>query len=101
MTNRSNEVAITVPMSVWGRLASEADLRGSTVADVLVVAIQNTIRRSHRDALILGLLLQGHTDQVITTLTAESPGHVREVRKAAGIKANRRGPGNYDKEKEA
>jgi hypothetical protein len=41
--NRSETVAVRFPVAVWGRLASEADKRGTDVADVLVTAAERVL----------------------------------------------------------
>lgn len=89
MTNRSEQRTVTIPLHVWGRLASEADQRGVRVEDILVAAINSVLKRSLREAVVVGLAVAGHPDRVISELTGNSPKYVRQARKSAGIKRER------------
>ena len=88
MTKRSETAKITVPIRIWGRLASEADHRGVTVEDLLVGAINTVAIRSHRYAVVIGMAVQGHSDRVIADLTGESRDFIRAARSSVGIRAN-------------
>ncbi|HIF05976.1 MAG TPA: hypothetical protein EYQ64_03215 [Gemmatimonadetes bacterium] len=86
MTDR---VQVTVPVNVWGRLASEADTRGVTVEDILVAAINHVIRPQGRREMILAFVRAGFTDAQVAAHTGELVGFVAQVRRDAGLKAVR------------
>lgn len=87
MTHRSETATVTVPARVWGLLANEAEERGTRVDDLVVAAIRNVLWRSHRQAVVIGLALLGHTDKAIAELTGESHEFIREARHSVGISA--------------
>lgn len=80
---------VTVPVNVWGRLASEADTRGVTVEDILVAAINHVIRPQGRREMILAFVRAGFTDAEVAAQTGELVGFVASVRRSAGLRANR------------
>lgn len=82
-------VNVTVPLHVWGRLASEADNRGVTVEDVLVTAINHVIQPKGRRELIIAAVRAGFTDAEVAAQTGELVGFVASVRRSAGLRANR------------
>ena len=84
----SETKTITVPLRVWGQLASEADHRGVKVEDVLVGAINSVRLRSHRQAVIIGLAMLGHTDRVIAELAGEARDCIKQARNSVGLPAN-------------
>lgn len=79
---------ITIPLRVWGRLATEADHREVRVEDVLVGAINSVILRSHRQAVVIGLTVIGHSDRVIAELTGEGRDFIKQARRSVGLPAN-------------
>ncbi|WP_193596102.1 hypothetical protein [Microbacterium sp. YJN-G] len=88
MTNRSETKTITIPLHVWGQVASEADHRGVKVEDVLVGAINSVRLRSHRQAVVIGLTMLGHSDRVIAELTGEARDFIKQARRSVGLPAN-------------
>jgi len=82
-------VNVTVPLHVWGRLASEADNRGVTVEDVLVTAINHVIQPKGRREIIVAAVKAGYTDAEVAAHTGELVGFVAQVRRDAGLKAVR------------
>lgn len=85
---------ITVPENVWGRLASEADNRGISIADLLVVTIQKIVRPpTNRSTRVIELARAGFTDRDICEMTGETRNYVQTTRARAGLKANRRPAG--------
>lgn len=82
-------VKVTVPLHVWGRLASEADNRGVGVEDVLVAAINHVIRPQGRKEVILAAVRAGFTDAEVAAQTGELVGFVASVRRSVGLRANR------------
>lgn len=84
-------VQVTVPVNVWGRLASEADNRGVTVEDILVAAINYVIRPQGRREMILAFVRAGFTDAQVAAHTGELVGFVAQVRRGAGLAAVRGG----------
>lgn len=88
--NRSEEsVSVTIPMRVWGRLATEAEHRGVTIADVLVNAINQVIRPQGRREAVVAACRSGFTDREIAEQTGETRSYVQSVRRAVGLVANR------------
>lgn len=96
MTRSSETKTIAVPLHVWGRLASEADNRGVTIADLLVVAVQQIIRPPEgRADMVVALARAGFNDREISDRLGEQRSYVAEQRRKAGIEAIRdrgRGP---------
>lgn len=84
----SETKTITVPLKVWGRLATEADHRDVQVEDVLVGAINSVILRSHRQAVVIGLVVLGHSDRVVAELTGEARDFIKQARHSVGLAAN-------------
>lgn len=84
-----NTKEITVPLSVWGRLASEADNQGISVEDLLVAAINRVIHPEERTPMIVTAVYAGYTDGEIAAATGETRQHVAMVRRRAGLPANR------------
>lgn len=82
-------VNVTVPLHVWGRLASEADNRGVTVEDVLVTAINHVIQPKGRRGIIVAAVKAGYTDAEVAAHTGELVGFVAQVRREAGLAAVR------------
>jgi hypothetical protein len=80
---------ITVPLSVWGRLASEADTRGVTVEDLLVSAINNLVRPKDTALIVATAARAGYTDGEIAAHTGLTRMRVAELRRRAGVKPNR------------
>lgn len=81
---------IKVPLQVWGRLASEAEHRGVTIADLLVAAVQQIIRPPvGRAEMVVSLTLAGFTDREICERLGEQRTYVSEQRRSAGLPANR------------
>ncbi len=89
MTRSEDVVTVGLPLRVWGRLATEAEHRGVTVADVLVNAINQVIRPEGRREAVVGACRAGFTDREIAEQTGETRSYVQSVRKAVGLPANR------------
>jgi hypothetical protein len=90
MTKSSETKTIAVPLKVWGRLASEAENRGVTIADLLVAAVQQIIRPpAGRSEMVVSLALAGFTDGQICERLGEQRSYVAEQRRNAGLPANR------------
>jgi len=84
--SRSDAVEyVGLPRRVWGRLASEADHRGVEVGQLLADAVSKVIRRSYREAVVIGMAVQGHSDRVIGELTGESAEFIKRARRGVGI----------------
>lgn len=71
---------VRIPTRIWGRIASEADHRGTTVEDLLVASILQIVYKKHRHATVIGLAALGHADRAIAELTGETLQFVREAR---------------------
>lgn len=87
MTPRSEqgEVNVTLPRSVWGRIASIADDRGITVQDLLVAAIGSVLQPRDRRERVLQALYAGLPDGVVAERTGELRQYVAQVRRAEGL----------------
>jgi hypothetical protein len=88
--NRSETKTITIPLKVWGRMASEAESRGVTIADLLVAAVQQVIRPpAGRSEMVVSLARAGFTDREICERLGEQRSYVSDQRRSAGLPANR------------
>lgn len=84
---------ITLPLHVWGRLATVADQTGLTVADVLYEAIENTLNPNRvikypedvRRMRVVKLAENGMDDGDIAVLLEETRQFVAQTRRDAGI----------------
>ena len=86
----SQTAKIEVPLRVWGRLASEADNRGISIADLLVEAVRGLDRpRLSRSAAVVALARQGFTDREIAEKTGETINYIKTARYKVGLQANR------------
>lgn len=86
----SETKTITIPLQVWGRLASEADNRGVTIADLLVATVQQIIRPpAGRSEMVAALVRAGFTDREVCERLGEQRSYVAQQRRAAGLAANR------------
>lgn len=95
--SRSEDVAtVTIPLRVWGHLASEADVRGVTVSDLLVASIMRLLGAANRKTVVIGLVHAGLCDREISDATGELRSYVAAVRRDAGLPANKdAGRGSY------
>lgn len=81
-------VKVTVPRRIWGRLATEADMRGVTIEDILVAAINHVIHPNDRTDRIIVLVNAGYPDAKVAEIVGETRRHVSQVRRYAGLPAN-------------
>lgn len=81
--------AVIVPSKVWGRIASIAEDRGTTVEEILVAALKEIVRPTNRHERVLQLVRAGLTDARVAERTGELKNYVANVRRQAGLKANR------------
>ena len=90
-------VTLNLPDPVWGRLASAAEERETTVASLIESGIRSILTpsaRIHINALarrlaVTTLVRDGMPDAVICERLGESRSYVSDVRRAAGLKPNR------------
>ena len=80
---------VKLPDAVWGRLATVADVRGVDVPDLLVAALTEILKPRNRREHIVFLAQAGYTDARICEATGELRQYVGDVRRKAGISANR------------
>lgn len=85
---------VMIPERVWGRLASIADDRGTTVEDLLVHAIDSIAepktrleQRSTRER-VVALVLDGHADASIAEELHIYVQRVAEIRRSAKLRPN-------------
>ncbi len=80
---------VTMPDHVFGRLASLADDRGCTIADLIVAGVKQIldVKPGRVDA-VLDLVRAGYTDKQVADSTGELVGYVAEVRRRAGLRPN-------------
>lgn len=91
------KVVVALPEPVWGRLASIADARGVSVADVIGKAIAAEMKPRpllhsvsfKRRQVVVSLVEAGHTDRFIAEATGELVQYVRDARRDAGLPANK------------
>lgn len=82
------EKSITIPTPVWGRLATEADLRGVSIADLLVATVQHLVKPPTTEAeRIVFLARSGFTDRQICEQLGVTREKVSRVRLKAGVPA--------------
>ncbi len=81
-------VNITVPRKIWGRLATEADVRGVSIEDILVAAIHHVIYPNDRTDRIIVLVNAGYSDTKIAEVVGETRRHVTQMRRQAGLPRN-------------
>lgn len=104
MVTRSETRTITIPLHIWGRLASEADQRNMPIAELLVRTIEQlVVPRPRREERVIELARKGLSDDEICEQTGETRAYVAEKRRSAGIrrrarKAHKRGEGNMRQE---
>lgn len=84
-----SEKAVILPERVWGRLASAADHRGVTVADLLTVAVEGLIATKRRDSRerLLSEIRAGVPDPVVAHRLGVPVEAVRRERRALGMRA--------------
>lgn len=84
-----NGKAVILPERVWGRLASAADHRGVTVADLLTVAVEGLIRTNRTDPRerLLSEIRSGVPDPVVAHRMGIPLEAVRQERRAMGMSA--------------
>lgn len=90
---------ITIPEHVWGRLASIADDRGTTIEELLVHAIESIAepkthleQRTTRER-VVAMVLDGHADASIAAELHIFVQRVAEIRRKAKLPANNYGRG--------
>lgn len=88
-TERTVKVSVELPQNVWGRLATIAEDRGVTVAQVIGGAVIHELRPKDRRQWILALVKSGYCDRRVAEITGELKQYVSQVRRAAGMPANR------------
>ena len=93
-----SKVPIMVPPRVWRRLVALADASGLSLPDLLVSAVEVRLRRSVRDALLVGLAVQGHPDRVIAVMTGEPLSRVVRAREVAGVEPGLLVPEKFEEE---
>ena len=79
---------IGLPDDVWGRLASEADERGCTTADLLRVAILGLIQPGNSTDRVLQMVRAGFVDAEISLSVGLSKDRVGQIRRDAGLTRN-------------
>lgn len=92
--NRSETATITIPLRVWGRLASQAEYRGVKVADLLVEAIEIALGKRAREVIgentlaarVAAAIRDGLPDQVIARRLGVTLESVRMCRRGMGLK---------------
>lgn len=91
MTATPGETAtVTIPLRVWGRLATAADNRDVTIEDLLVEAILGVIcAPTERAARVVALAQAGYSDTEICQMTGELRAYVATARRDRGIKATK------------
>lgn len=82
-------IPVHLPEIVWGKLATVADDRGVTVEDILTTAVMQLIAPSTAEERIIQFARAGFPDAVIADRTGQLLARVAEIRRGAGIPANR------------
>ncbi len=82
-------IPVLLPEVVWGKLATVADDRGVSVEDILTSAVMQLIAPSTVEERIVQFARAGYPDAVIADRTGQLVARVGEVRRAAGVPANR------------
>ena len=97
------KVTVNLPDPVWGRLASAAENRGITVAEVIAKAIAEETRprlacteQLNRRQIIIALAASGHSNKHIANATGELLNFVQHVTREAGYPAKARPIGKKD-----
>lgn len=91
--------AVWVPEDVWGRLASVADDRGTTIEALLVLAIESIAEpKMRRDQhatrkRVVDMVLAGHADAAIAEEMGIYVQRVAEIRRSAKLQPNTYGRG--------
>lgn len=80
---------VTMPDDVWGRLATIADDRNTTIAELLVAAVMEITEPRTRGERVVQLVRAGLTDAQIAERTGELKSYVGDVRRAAKLPPNR------------
>lgn len=80
---------VKLPDQVWGRLASVADDRGVTVEQLLIAAVAEVVKPRDRRERVLHYVRAGYTDARVAEATGELKHYVGDVRRRAGLPANR------------
>lgn len=85
-----SDIPVLFPEHVWGRLATEAHLRGVSIPDLIVAATQHLVRPpTSRKAHVVHLARAGFTDKQIAATLGETLSFVATTRRRAGVPANR------------
>lgn len=81
--------AVELSAPVWGRMATIAEDRGVTVADILVAAVHEVLQPRSRQERVLNAVRAGLPDCAVSEQTGELRAYVARVRRDAGLKPNR------------
>lgn len=81
--------SVTMPDEIWGRLASVAADRNTTVEELLVAAVMEITKPGSRHERIRQLVRAGYTDVQIAERTGELKAFVGAVRRKAELPPNR------------
>ena len=80
---------VMLPEPIWGRLATIAHDRETTIEDLLVAAVKQIIDPATIEERIVDLARAGWPDKVIASKTGALVGRVAKIRRDAGIPANK------------
>ncbi len=83
------KVTMAFPRNVWGRLASIAEDRGVTIAQIISGAVVNELKPRDRRQWVLSLVRTGYCDRVVAEITGELKQYVATTRRREGLPANR------------
>lgn len=86
---RVRVVQVSLPENVWGRLASIADDRGTTVAEVIAETMTRLVPQPRTVDAVVPLVLAGLPDKEIARRLDLTNLAVQTRRRAAGLPANR------------
>ena len=80
-----NDVMVTFPARVWGRLANLADDRGVKVPDLIAAAVAEMVPVTREERVLL-LVRAGLSDGDVAARTGETRAYVARHRLKAGIR---------------